>query len=81
MKIEWGEIPLRVEAEETETEPKAYTRIHLSYEIAGQGLGEQRLPRAEVMVEKSCSVSVMLHNAGGEITYEVRAREAAPPMP
>ncbi len=29
MKIEWGEILFRVEAEETETEPKVYTQIHL----------------------------------------------------
>ncbi len=81
MKIEWGEIQLGVEAEETETEPKVYTQIHLTYEITGQGLGEGRLLRAVAMAEKYCSVSVMLHNAGVEITYDVRALEAAPPMP
>ncbi|MCJ2530910.1 MAG: OsmC family protein [Candidatus Thermoplasmatota archaeon] len=65
MKIEWGEIQLRVEAEETETEPKVYTQVHLTHEITGQGLSEQRLLLAVAMAEKYCSVSIMLHNAGG----------------
>ncbi|MEE9173707.1 MAG: OsmC family protein [Thermoplasmata archaeon] len=81
MKIEWGEIQLRVEGEETETEPKVYAQIHLTYEIKGQGLSEQRLLRAVAMAEKYCPVSIMLHNAGVEITDDVRALEAAPPMP
>jgi putative redox protein len=75
MKIEWDEIELGMEAEETEVEPKVYTDIHLAYEITGVDLDEKKLQRAVALAEKYCSISVMLHSAGVKVTHEVQVRE------
>ncbi|MEE9592287.1 MAG: OsmC family protein [Thermoplasmata archaeon] len=78
MKIEWDEIELDMEAEETEVEPKVYTDIRLAYEITGAGLDEKKLQRAVALAEKYCSVSVMLEKAGVNVTLDVRVIEALP---
>lgn len=79
MKIEWKEIQLEVEAEETQTEPRVYTDIHLACTIEGLGLDAEKLGRAVTLAEKYCSVSVMLHSAGVNITHDVRVLEAPSP--
>ncbi|MFQ5908699.1 MAG: OsmC family protein [Thermoplasmata archaeon] len=78
MKIDWEEIELDLEAEETKVEPKVYTDIHLAYEITGTDLDERKLQRAVALAEKYCSVSVMLEDAGVNVTLDVRAIEALP---
>lgn len=59
------------EADRAPEEPKVFTRIHLKYRIAGQGLDPHQVERAvKLSKEKYCSATIMLAKAC-EITFEV----------
>ncbi len=66
-------------AERAATEPKVFTKIHVHFVLAGQGLSEAAVKRAvDLSAEKYCSASIMLGRAGVEIThdYEIAAAPA-----
>ncbi len=68
-------------AERAETEPKVFTRIHLSYTVAGHGLDPHQVERAvKLSKEKYCSATIMLAKTA-QITFEVTIVEgdAVPP--
>src|SRR6478752_7440062 len=59
-------------AERAPAEPKVFTRIHLSYAVAGRGLDSRQVERAvSLSKEKYCSATIMLAHSV-EITYDVR---------
>ncbi|MCK5639803.1 MAG: OsmC family protein [Gammaproteobacteria bacterium] len=63
-------------AERAEVEPKVFTAIHVHFIIRGQGLKEAHVKRAvELSAEKYCSASIMLGNAGVEITHDYEVIE------
>jgi putative redox protein len=65
-------LELNVTAEEAETHPRVYTRIHVEYVFHGAGLREQDLERAiELSETKYCTVSAMLRPAVA-ITHSFR---------
>lgn len=59
-----------VNAERAETDPKVFTRIHLHFQVAGDGLGEAAVQRAvDLSAEKYCSAAIMLAQAA-ELTHD-----------
>jgi len=58
-------------AERAESEPKVFTRIHVHFIVKGRDLKEAKVKKAvELSAEKYCSASIMLGNAGVEITHD-----------
>ncbi|MFU8838200.1 MAG: OsmC family protein [Thiohalomonadaceae bacterium] len=68
---------VELSAERAETEPKVFTKIHVHFVISGKDLKESRVQKAvELSAEKYCSASIMLGNAGVEITHDYAIIEA-----
>ncbi|MDJ1159635.1 OsmC family protein [Chelatococcus sp. SYSU_G07232] len=62
---------VEVEAERAETDPKVFTRIHITYRVSGRGLARDKVERAiELSKEKYCSASIMLGQVA-EITHDL----------
>lgn len=58
-------------AERAESEPKVFTHIHVHFIVKGRELKEAKVKKAvELSAEKYCSASIMLGNAGVEITHD-----------
>lgn len=58
-------------AERTESEPKVFTRIHVHFIVKGKGLKEAKVRKAvELSAEKYCSASIMLGQAGVDISHD-----------
>lgn len=68
---------VELSAERAETDPKVFTRIHVHFVVTGKDLKEARVQKAvELSAEKYCSASIMLGNAGVEITHDFEMLEA-----
>lgn len=68
-----------LEAERAEGVPSPFTKIHMTFYVLGQNLKEAHVKRAvELSATKYCSASIMLGQAGVEIThsYEIIEGEA-----
>ena len=62
---------VELEAERAETNPKVFTRIHVHFIVSGENLKENQVKRAvELSADKYCSASIMLAQAGVEITHD-----------
>lgn len=58
-------------AERAGSEPKVFTRIHVHFIVKGHELKENKVKKAvDLSAEKYCSASIMLGNAGVEITHD-----------
>jgi putative redox protein len=58
-------------AERADSEPKVFTKIHVHFIVKGRELKENKVKKAvELSAEKYCSASIMLGNAGVEITHD-----------
>jgi len=69
-----------LEAERSDSIPSVFTRIHIHFIVTGDNLKENLVKRAvSLSAEKYCSASIMLEQAGVEIThdYEIRAADGA----
>jgi putative redox protein len=66
-----------LEAERADAVPAVFTRIHLHFVISGHGLKENLVKRAvSLSAEKYCSASIMLEQAGVEISHSHEIQEA-----
>jgi putative redox protein len=66
-----------LEAERADTEPKVFTKIHVHFVVKGRDLNEKKVAKAvELSAEKYCSASIMLGNAGVEISHDFEIAEA-----
>ena len=64
-------ISVEGEAERAKTEPRVFTRVHISYHIRG-AVPEETVRRAvNLSQEKYCSATITLRRAGAKITSEV----------
>lgn len=71
-----ADVQVEVKGERTDTDPKVFTKIHLHFVVAGQGLTRDRVERAVALsAEKYCSASIMLGRAGAVITHDFELRE------
>jgi putative redox protein len=61
----------KVTAQRADAIPAVFKSIHLGFRIAGKNLSEKQVERAiELSAEKYCSASIMLKNAGVEVTHD-----------
>ncbi|MBW7471354.1 OsmC family protein [Marinobacter sp. M216] len=66
-----------LDAERADAVPAVFTKIHLHFVVTGHGLKENLVKRAvSLSAEKYCSASIMLEQAGVEITHSHEIREA-----
>jgi putative redox protein len=66
-----GDCTVDATAERADTDPKVFTRIHLTYTVAGRGLDRNHVERAvKLSKEKYCSATLMLAKTA-EITFEI----------
>ena len=72
---------LEITAERADTIPAVFTRIHVQYRLAGDGLAEHKVRRAvSLSMDKYCSVTRMLEKTA-EITYDFELVPAPPARP
>src|SRR5271169_1391182 len=68
---------VEAEAERAEEDPRVFTRIHLTYRVAGKGLNPVQVERAvKLSKEKYCSATLMLAKTA-EITFEIALDDLA----
>ena len=61
---------VELQAERAEQDPKVFTRIHVHFIVAGEGLTEKAVERAvSLSAEKYCSASIMLGQVA-DITHD-----------
>ncbi len=61
---------IEVDGERADAVPAVFTKMHLHFKISGNDLDENKVKRAvELSAEKYCSASIMLKNAGVEISH------------
>jgi putative redox protein len=67
---------VELEAERAESNPKVFTRIHIHFIVSGEDLKENQVKRAvDLSADKYCSASIMLAQAGVEITHDYEIHE------
>lgn len=65
-----------ISAERVDTIPSVFSKIHLHFIISGQDLKASAVERAvNLSAEKYCSASIMLSNAGVDITHDFEVIE------
>lgn len=68
-----------IQAERADAVPAVFTAINLHFVVTGNGLKESAVKRAvELSAEKYCSASIMLGNAGVEISHSFEIVEFDP---
>ncbi len=65
-----------VTAERVDAVPSVFSKIHLHFVVSGRDLKASMVERAvQLSAEKYCSASIMLGNAGVEITHDFEVIE------
>ena len=65
-----------IEAERADAVPSVFTKIHLHFVVTGKDLKESLVKRAiDLSAEKYCSASIMLSQAGVDITHDYEVIE------
>lgn len=68
---------VEVSGERAETDPKVFTKIHLTYTVTGRGLSRDKVERAvELSKEKYCSASIMIGQVA-TITHSIEIVDEA----
>lgn len=74
-KIQLDDFEMNIEAEQQETHPQVFTKIHLEYVFYGSNIPKEAVERAIELSQKTyCSVTAMLQKAV-EITHSYRIEE------
>lgn len=65
-----------ITAERVDAVPSVFSKIHLHFIVTGRGLKASAVERAvQLSAEKYCSASIMLSNAGVEVTHDFEVIE------
>ncbi len=65
-----------ISAERADEVPSVFTKIHFHFVVTGRALKEAQVKRAiDLSADKYCSASIMLGNAGVEITHDYEIQE------
>lgn len=68
---------VEIEAERADQVPAVFTKIHLHFKVVGQNLKPAVVARAvDLSAKKYCSASIMLEQAGVEISHQHEIVEA-----
>lgn len=71
-------VEAELSAERADAVPAVFTKIHVHFVVKGKGLKEAQVKRAvDLSSEKYCSASIMLGQAGVEITHDYEIIEEA----
>lgn len=74
-RIEIEDLKIEVEADNTDTTPRVYENIHLTFRFKGENLEEDQLEKVVALSkEKYCGVSAMLEKAA-KITYSIKIED------
>ncbi|MBI5809526.1 MAG: OsmC family protein [Ignavibacteriales bacterium] len=74
-KVKLDDFEMNIEAEQQETHPQVFTKIHLEYVFYGKNIPKEAVERAIELSQKTyCSVTAMLQKAV-EITHSYRIEE------
>jgi putative redox protein len=68
---EISDLAVTVDAERKDATPAVFTKIHMTFHIAGKVDSEKAEKAAELAVKKYCSVHDMLAAGGVDITYSL----------
>ena len=69
------ECKVLIDAERAETEPKVFTKIHLTFQISGSDLEPKKAKRAVALsAEKYCSASILLRRAGVDVSHDLQIK-------
>ncbi|NBV74648.1 MAG: osmotically inducible protein C [Methylococcaceae bacterium] len=61
----------QISAERVDAVPSVFSKIHLHFKVTGKNLSATAVERAvRLSAEKYCSASIMLGNAGVEISHD-----------
>lgn len=75
-------LQVKIEAENADTHPMVYTKIHIEYIAYGTGISESALERAiELSEERYCSVQAMLRPTVDITSSFTIVEQANPTMP
>lgn len=67
-----------IEGERADTDPRVFTRIHMTFRVTGRQLDRRKVERAiRLTSEKYCSASILLERGGVEVTHEYELIEAS----
>ncbi len=67
-----------IDAKRADSIPQVFEKIHLNFIVSGKNLDPKKVERAvQLSAEKYCSASIMLGNAGVEITHGFEVHEAS----
>ena len=70
---------VEMQAERADAVPAVFTSINMHFVVTGVDLKESRVKRAvELSAEKYCSASIMLGEAGVDMTHSFEIREFDP---
>lgn len=66
-----SDCTVEIEAERADAVPAVFTHIHFHFVVKGTDIKEKQVQRAiSLTAEKYCSASIMLEQAGVEITHD-----------
>lgn len=67
-----SDCSVEVDGQRADAVPAVFEKIHLHFKLSGADLDEKKVKRAvELSAEKYCSASIMLKNAGVDMTHSV----------
>ena len=71
MRVEFSDLIIEAEADQTEEHPKVFKDIHIVYKIKTAGTNEDKVKKAiDLSLEKYCGVSAMLRK-NSKIDYSL----------
>jgi putative redox protein len=75
MRVEFSDLSIEVEADQTEEHPKVFKEIHIVYKIKTDPDNEDKIKKAiDLSLEKYCGVSAMLRK-NSRIDYSIVIKE------
>ena len=75
MRIEFSDLSIEVEADQTEEHPKVFKEIHIVYKLKTDPDNEDKIKKAiDLSLEKYCGVSAMLRK-NSRIDYSIVIKE------
>jgi len=75
MRIEFSDLTIEVEADQTDEHPKVFKEIHITYKIKTAATNKNKVKKAiDLSLEKYCGVSAMLRK-NSRIDYSIVTKE------
>jgi len=77
MRVNYDDFQITIKAERAPEHPKVFTKVHLTYHLAGKGIDESKVRRAvELSQNRYCSASAMFR-WGAELNWSIEISESS----